>query len=94
MTDLTLNFEEAWQTKYGSKILEEFSLWCKELVALHRTMKLPCKVSLPQANGRQSGVWRPSARETECPETECPETECPETECPETECPETECPGD
>ena len=25
--DPTLNFEEAWQTEYGSKILEEFSLW-------------------------------------------------------------------
>ena len=33
----SLNFEEEWQTKYGNRILEEFALWCKELVALHRT---------------------------------------------------------
>ena len=51
VSDPTLNFEEAWQTKYGSKILEEFSAWCKELVTLHRTMKLPCKASLPQESG-------------------------------------------
>ena len=55
VSDPTLNFEEAWQTKFGSKILEEFSSWCKELVALHRTRKLPGKASLPQASGPQPG---------------------------------------
>ena len=54
-SDPTSNFEEAWQTKYGTKILEEFSAWCKELVTLHRTMKLPGKASPLQASGRQSG---------------------------------------
>ena len=62
----SLNFEEEWQTKYGNKILEEFASWCKELVALHRTMKIPCKVSPPQASGRQSAQVKVASQIFKC----------------------------
>ena len=41
--DLGHSFEESWQTNFWKKILSEFCSWCKELVALHRTVKLPGK---------------------------------------------------
>ena len=50
-SDPGFNFEESWQTNYGEKILSEFCGWCKELVALHRTVKLPGKITQQQASG-------------------------------------------
>ena len=38
-SDVCQNFEEAWQTSYGDKILSEFCARCKELVALHRNFR-------------------------------------------------------
>ena len=35
-------------------------------MALHRTMKLPCKASLPQASGRQSGQVKATSQSYKC----------------------------
>ena len=51
-SDVCQNFEENWQTNYGDKILSEFCSWCKELVALHRTVRLPGKTTSQQTSGR------------------------------------------
>ena len=65
-SDPSSNFEESWQTSFGGKILTEFSNWCKELVALHRTVKLPGKVSHPQASGRQPNQVKATTQPFKC----------------------------
>ena len=34
VTETCSNFEEAWQTQYGQKILQEFNAFCKNLSRL------------------------------------------------------------
>ena len=60
------NFEEAWQTSYGDKILSEFCSWCKELVALHRTVKLPGKTALPQMGGHGANQVKAASQVYKC----------------------------
>ena len=57
-SDPGFNFEESWQTKYGEKILSEFCGWCKELVALHRTVK--------QASGCQTNQVKAATQTFKC----------------------------
>ena len=49
-----LNFEESWQTKFGAQILLEFKNWCKQTIALHRTVKLPGRSPASQGGARPS----------------------------------------
>ena len=65
-SDPSFNFEESWQTNYGEKILAEFSSWCKELVALHRTVKLPGKICQQQASGRQTNQVKATTQPFKC----------------------------
>ena len=65
-SDVCQNFEEGWQTRYGDRILSEFCLWCKELVALHRTVKLPGKTPVPQGGARASNQVKTASQAYKC----------------------------
>ena len=65
-TDDCLNFEESWQTRYGAQILSEFAIWCKELVALHRTDKLPGRSPAPQGGARASNPVKTTSTAYKC----------------------------
>ena len=60
-SDPGFNFEESWQTNYG-----EFCGWCKELVALHRTVKLPGKTTQQQASGRSTNQVKAATQTFKC----------------------------
>ena len=65
-SDVCQNFEEAWQTRYGEIILSEFCSWCKDLVALHRTVKLPGITSIPQVGGRGANQVKTASQAFKC----------------------------
>ena len=65
-SDVGHNFEESWQTNFGEKILSEFCAWCKELVALHGTVKLPGKSTPHQASGRSTNQVKAASQTFKC----------------------------
>ena len=56
----------AWQTRYGDRILSKFCAWCKDLVALYRTVKLPGKSPAPQPGARGTNQVKTASQTFKC----------------------------
>ena len=60
------NFEESWHSSYGEKILLEFSSWVKELVSLHRAVRLPGKTARPQVEEHSANSTKAAVQGYKC----------------------------